>query len=68
MEDSEDEDMSDSDEEEGGPAIMHARLLGLSCGANRVRCMPQRPSTTAVWQDSGHVKVSVSIALRGHPS
>lgn len=49
--------MSDSDDEEEGPPVMHVRTLSMSRGSNRIRAMPQKPGVVAVWEDSGLVKV-----------
>jgi len=57
-----DEDMeaSDSDDDEDGgsdaPTLTVASVVHHGC-VNRVRAMPQRPSTCASWSDSGHVMI-----------
>ena len=49
--------MSDTDDEEHAPPVLHLRLLCLTHGANRVRNLPQKDGIVAVWEDSGTVKV-----------
>ena len=53
-----DTDMSDSDDEENAPPVLHLRMLCLTRGANRIRNMPQKDGVIAVWEDSGTVKVN----------
>jgi hypothetical protein len=56
--------MSDSDDEENSPPILHVRTLSLTAGANRLKCMPQKAGVVAVWEDSGNVKVSLPDLYR----
>ena len=55
--------MSDSDDDEFAPPVLHLRMLCLSHGANRIRAMPQKDGIVAVWEDSGTVKVLI-LALK----
>lgn len=63
--DDSDDDMSESDEDEEGPPVMHLRQIGLSCGVNRVRAMPQQPGVVAAWGDNGQVSVRAVLPC-GH--
>lgn len=36
---------------------LSCRLVGQSCGINRVRCCPQQPGLAALWCDNGSVRL-----------
>lgn len=55
--DSDDDLLSESDEEVEDPPQMHLRMQALPYAVNRVRSMPQRPGVTALWGEDGQVQV-----------